>query len=103
MITTSVRGNSFGGAFGTEIRTVPLPLPLAPLVIVIQSAVVVAVQLQPAVVVTAMLKVAPCRSNVWDAGLMAKTQPVACVSVNVRPAIVSVPERVGPLFAATVK
>ena len=103
MITTSVRGSWPAKALATEIWTVPLPLPLAPLVIVIQEADVVAVQLQPWLVVTEMLKVPPGWSNVCDVGLMENVHPVAWVTVKVPFAIVSVPERAGPVLAATEK
>ncbi len=98
-----MRGISLLDAFATAIRTVPSPLPLAPFVIVIQAAVVVAVQAQPAVAVTAMSKLPPCAWNVCDVGSMEKKHPVACETVNVLPAIVSVPERAGPSLAATKK
>ena len=80
---------------------VPLPLPLAPLVIVIQAAVVVAVQLQPWVVVTWTSTLPPCWSNVCEVGLIEYVHAVACVTVNVLPAIVSVPVRSAPELAAT--
>jgi hypothetical protein len=59
MITTPVRGTSPPLALATVIRTVPLPVPVAPLVIVIQAADSVAIQLQPWLAVTWILKLPP--------------------------------------------
>jgi len=52
----------------TLIRTVPLPVPLAALMSTIQSTIGVAVQAQPAVVVTEMSKLLACWSNVCEVG-----------------------------------
>jgi len=100
MITVPVRGRMLGLTSGTEIRTVPLPVPLAPLVIVIQASEVVAVQGQLWPAVTLMLKFPPCRSNECDVELMENVHAVACVTVNVLPAIVSVPVRTKPELTA---
>ena len=51
--------------------TVPLPLPLAPLVTVIHDAVLAAVQAQPAGLVTATLAASPAATAVAEPGLMA--------------------------------
>src|SRR5262245_15372523 len=85
----------------TENCVTPLPFPLAPLEMVIQAALLVAVQAQPvaAVILTEpdpLLAVKLC-----DAGLMVNEQPLACVTVNVWPAMVIVPARCGPVFATT--
>ena len=49
----------------------PLPLPLAPLVTVIQDAVLAAVQAQPVGLVTATLSASPAATAVAEPGLMA--------------------------------
>ena len=89
--------------FAAAKRTVPLPLPLAPLVIVIHDALLDAVHAQPA-------GLSPRRGAVrrrphWSAGLIAKCMPPpACVTVKVWPPMVSVPVRESsPVFAATLK
>jgi hypothetical protein len=81
-----------------------LPLPLAPDVMVIQLSAVVAVHVQPPAVVTLTADPAPPPAPIdWLLGLMAYEQPVVWFTVNVWPAIVSVPVRAGPESAATVK
>ena len=81
--------------------TVPLPLPLEPLVTVIHGASLTAVHVQPDVVATFTgPPFPPALSMVWLGGPMAYTHP-ACVTVTVLSATVSVPFRVGPvLFGA---
>jgi hypothetical protein len=81
---------------------VPLPEPLAPLVIVIQVALLVAVHVQPVVVVTPTLPGPPFDGTFADVGEAVKLQPSAWLMVTVCPATVSVPVRAGPVFAATV-
>jgi len=85
--------------------TPPLPVPLAPAVIVSQAAWLVAVQSQPAGAVTAIggVEGPPLAGTVRVAGLIDTPQPLCCVTVNVWPPIVSVPMRSGPGFAPTVK
>ena len=89
----------------TEYDTVPLAVPDAPWVTVIQPSLLTAVQLQPlaAVTVTAPLEAPPRRSA--DVGeIVALHGAPACVTVKVLPAIVSVPVRgVVAVFAATSK
>src|SRR5213593_2622883 len=84
----------------------PLPLPLAPAVIVIKPLLLVAVQLQPAKVDTDMVPVPPVASKLRPVGLIEKehTGLAFWVTVKVCPAMVSVPLRpiVSGLFA-TVK
>jgi hypothetical protein len=64
--------------------TVPLVLPLAPLVIVIQLALLVAVQLQPdAEVVTETLAAPPAAGLVGLVGVTVKPQAPAWVTVTV--------------------
>ena len=82
------------GLAATENETVPLPFPLAPLVILIQLALLVADHGHPASEVTSVEWVPPLAAV--DA-LVDETENVhpapACVTVNVRPAIVIVPVR----------
>ena len=89
----------------TEYDTVPLAVPDAPWVTVIQPSLLTAVQLQPlaAVTVTAPLEAPPRRSA--DVGeIVALHGAPACITVKVLPAIVSVPVRgVVAVFAATSK
>lgn len=81
-----------------------MPLPLAPAVIVIQAALLVALQLQPVPAVTATVPVVAFDDVRFDdVGEIVKVHGApACVTVNVCPAMVSVPVRdVVPVFAAT--
>jgi hypothetical protein len=84
--------------------TEPLPLPVEPDAMVIHETLVAAVQPQPALVDTAMgvPAAAPAPMD-WLVGLIEYVQPVACVTVNVCPAIASVPFRTAPVLAATLK
>ena len=77
-----------------EKATVPFPEPLAPDVMVSQEALLVAVQAQPAVVVTvALLELAPA-AGLKEVGDTLKEQGAAAwVTVTVCPATVSVPMR----------
>ncbi len=59
----------------TEKFVVPLPLPLAPAVMVIQAALLVAAHAQPVAVVTLTLLVPPEAVKVWLVGLMVNEQP----------------------------
>ena len=87
----------------TEKLTDPLPLPLAPAVIVIQAALLAAVQAQPVVVETLVLPLPPAAAKFWLPGVMLNKQPEFCVTVKVCPAAVIVPLRCGPLLATTEK
>ena len=80
--------------------TEPLPLPVPPLVIVIQSAWLAALQPQPSGAVTLTLPVPPADGTVWDCGLMANVHPDACEMVTVLSATVTVPLRAPPVEAA---
>jgi hypothetical protein len=80
--------------------TVAVPDPLAPVVIVIQSAWLAAVHVHPASVVTVTLPVPPVDPNPWVSGLIANAHPCACVTVTVCPAIVTVPDRPLPVDGA---
>jgi hypothetical protein len=62
--------------------TVPLPLPLAPLVIVIQGVVVLAVQAQPVATVTATVEDPAPDATVWLLGFSEAAQEPACVTEN---------------------
>jgi hypothetical protein len=55
----------------TDRATVPLPLPLAPLVIVSHDALLVVAQAQPRRLVTATLVDSPAATALIDVGLMA--------------------------------
>ena len=80
----------------------PLPLPLPPEVIVIQGALLVAVQAQPAAVVTPTLPVPPLPGTDALVGEMLNEQAAAWVTVKVLPATVIVPVRgVVPVLGAT--
>ena len=85
--------------------TVPLPDPVAPLVTVIQETLLPAAQLQPVAAVTVLLPVPPAAGSDWLVGEIDGVHPAAsCVTVNVTPAIVSVPVRLeATVFAATLK
>ena len=87
-------------------ETPPFPLPLAPDVMVSHPALLVAVQLHPAALVTLTDVPAPPPAPIdWLVGLIAYEQTVAAawLTVNVRPAMVRVPSRAPPAFAATLK
>jgi len=74
--------------------TEPAPEPVAPLVTVIQAALLAAVQLQPVVVVTAAEPVPPAAVTVWVVGETENAQADAfCVTVNVSAPIVIVAVR----------
>ena len=86
--------------------TVPLPLPLAPLVIVSQLvSLLTAVHAHPFGTVTLVEPVPPAAPTVWLVGVRVKVQAAAaCETVNVCEAIVTVPVRADAFgFAATLK
>jgi hypothetical protein len=77
-----------------ENATVPLPLPVAPDVIVAQESGVVAVQAQPPGAVTVTVPLPPAAATACDVGaIVTAHEMAACVTVNVLPAMVSVPVR----------
>ena len=84
---------------------VPLPEPVAPLVTVIQAALLAAVQLHPLATLTLLLPVPPVAVKDWLVGVIdGEQETAACVTVNVAPAIVRVPVRLeAVVFAATSK
>ena len=86
----------------TEYRTPPFPLPLAPELIVIQSALLVAVQVQPPGADTTTVASPPLAGNDCEPVQITYMHPAAsaCVTVNVCPAIVSVPARLPALLLA---
>jgi hypothetical protein len=86
----------------TPSLTVPLPVPEAPSVTLIHGAPLDDVQAQPAGAVTATLVSPAAAAIVTCSGVIVKRQASPCETVNVRPPIVSVPERWGPPFAAAV-
>jgi len=89
--------------FGAALNvTVPLPVPLLPDVIVSHVALLAAVHPHPEAVDTAIEVPAPPAALIDCAtGSIEYEQPVAWFTVNVWPAIVSVPVRALPVFAAT--
>jgi hypothetical protein len=91
------------GLAATVMLTVPLPVPEPPDVTVIQLTFGTAVHAQPAPAVTALEPDQPLAGTVWPVGAIVKVHDVLCVTVNVCPAIVSVPVRAAPELAATVK
>jgi hypothetical protein len=104
MVTVPVRDEVAGFA-ATAMVTVPLPVPLAPLVTVNQEALLDAVHAHVLPAVTETLVVSPAAAADRLDGVMAGLQVTtpACVTVNVRPAIVTVPVRdEADVFAATV-
>ena len=89
-------GARTGAALAAALNaTVPLPLPLAPLVTVSHDVLLLTpVHAQPAGAVTPVEPVPPPATTDWLAGEIAYVQVCpACVTVNVCPAIVSVPVR----------
>jgi hypothetical protein len=80
---------------------VPLPEPLAPDVMRTHDWEAVAVHVHPAAAVIVKEPVPPDGLKPWLDGLMLYAQPEPWLTVNVWPAIVSAPDREGPVFAAT--
>jgi hypothetical protein len=88
----------------TATFTVPLPVPLAPLLMVSHDALLVAFHAQVLPVVTLTLVASPAAGELRVIGVIAKVQGAApaCVTEKVCPAIVTVPVRCEVLvFAAT--
>jgi hypothetical protein len=82
---------------------VPFPLPVAPAVIVSQAALLDADHPQPPAVRTSKAPAPPPAGLEAEAADSENVQPCPWLTVKVRPAIVSVPERDGPVVDATVK
>jgi hypothetical protein len=100
-VTVPVRS---GPVFAATVRlTVPFPEPAAPLPTAIHGALLVAVQAHPPVVCTSKVRVPPAAGTSLPAAESANVQPWPWFTVNGRPAIVSVPDRAGPVVAETVK
>jgi hypothetical protein len=89
------------GLAAARYRTVPFPLPLVPAVIVSHDASLAAVHAHPAAVRTSNVASPPPAGAVADEEDSDVVQSAPWLTVNVRPAIVSVPDRAGPLVAAT--
>ena len=84
--------------------TLPLPVPVAPAAIVIQVAVDVLVHEHVVPAVTVTVIVPPAAGTVWLVGAIVNVQgdAAACDTVTAWPAIVTVPVRAAPAFAAAV-
>src|SRR3954449_12886221 len=96
-MTVPLRG---GDAFDcTANATCPLPAPLGGAA-VIQSTPELALHVQPGPVVTEATAFPPPPVTSCEDGSTAYVQPFACVIVNDDPAIVTVPDRAGPILAA---
>jgi hypothetical protein len=82
--------------------TAPFPVPLAPLLTVIQFTLLTAVHAQPDCVVTATGPPAPPElSTLWLVGAMVYMHAALCEMVTICPATVSVPVRAAPAFVWT--
>ena len=83
MVSVPVRGDVSGLA-AMENATVPLPLPLAPEVMVNHASLLVAVQVQPVVVVTVALLEPAAAVGLSEVGDTVKEHgAAACVTVTV--------------------
>ncbi len=89
--------------FGAAVNaTVPDPVPVAPLVIVTQDALLADVHVQPAAVVTATVPLPPFDGREALVGEIEYEHSVAaCVTLNVLSPMDSVPVRLAPELAAT--
>ena len=93
MVSVPVRALVFGLADALN-ATVPVPLPLAPLVTVNHDVLLLTpVHAHPAGAVTAVDPVPPPATTDWLVGAAHRCSAAAWVTVNVWPAIVSVPVR----------
>jgi hypothetical protein len=99
MVSVALRAGPVVGA--TANWTVPFPLPLPPLAIVIHDTPLVAVHPHSGAVVTATVPEPPVLATECDSGLMPNVQPELWLIANGRPAMVSVPLRAGPVVGAT--
>jgi len=100
MLTVPDRG-WLDGVSSAVNATVPGPVPLWPAVRCTQEIDEVAAQVHPGPVLTATEPGPPKYGRFWLAGLMLNVQPEPWLTVNVRPAIVSVALRAGPVVDAT--
>jgi hypothetical protein len=94
-----------GPVFAVAVKlTEPLPLPDAPLVMVIHGSDVVAVHAHPEAMVTVTAVPAPpATGTVSVVGLIDDAQLPASVTASVWPAMAMLPLRDGPVFAVVVK
>ena len=93
-----------GPLFAATVNpTEPLPVPLAPDVIDIQPALLVAVQPQPLPALTSTEPLPPLAATLNEDVRSEIEQPLPCVTVNVRPPAVIAALRDGPLFRAAAK
>jgi len=89
------------GLFAAINVIVPFPEPEAPDFMLIHAALLVAVQLHPAAVATAIEAVNPPVAGAGAPSFSVYVQVIPiCVTVNVNPAMVSVPERAAALVLA---
>ena len=104
IVNVPVRIDAAGFAATSNV-TEPLPDPVAPPVSVIHAALLAAVHAQPVAAVTLLLPLPAAAVTDCVAGEIDGEQAAAaCVTVNVAPAIVSVPVRLeATVFAATLK
>jgi hypothetical protein len=86
----------------TVNATVPLPDPFEPAVIAIHGTRLDAFHEQPPAVETDTDPVPPDEGTDWLSGAIENVQPCPCDTVNVCPAMASVPLREGPVVAAAV-
>ena len=83
--------------------TSPLPLPVLPEAIVSHAALLDAVQVQPPPALTVTFPVDPAEGAVADSGVIENAHPGDWVIAIRCPAIVALPERAGPVVAATIR
>jgi hypothetical protein len=92
-VTVPVRGLVVGFAVTLYVAD-PLPLPVAPALIVIHAALLVAVHAQPVAAVTVMVPVPDDAATFAEAGAIVGAHGApACVTVKVSPPMVTVPVR----------
>lgn len=91
------------GVPSTMKPTTPGPVPLWADVMRAHGTAAAAVQAHPGPVLTVTEPGPPWLGTLWAIGLILKLQPELWLTVNVRPATVSVPLRPGPVVGATVK
>jgi hypothetical protein len=84
----------------TVYDTAPLPLPLAPPVILTHETGLDADQLHPLSVATVTRPFPPAAGMFSCVGLIEYVQPAPCATVTLCPAMLSVALRAGPVFAA---
>jgi hypothetical protein len=99
MVSVPLRAGPVVGA--TPNWTVPFPVPLPPLEIVIHGALLVAVHPHSGTVATATAVEPPVLATEYDSELMLKVQPELWRTTNARPPMVSVALRAGPVVGAT--